>query len=87
MDGGATFIGTLQLDTIVGSSLCPLQVCQKDVVRQFTKVTKGHEVVYCAQYMRRRRSVLSAQIEGFHRGLHDGIVPAHQLENFFPFDP
>eukprot|EP00038_Savillea_parva_P030846 m.80823 g.80823 ORF g.80823 m.80823 type:complete len:1353 (+) comp9372_c0_seq3:96-4154(+) len=86
-DSGAALIASLHLDSIVGSSLCPLQVCQKGVVNEFMKITKAHQVLYCAQYVRRRHSVLAVQIEGFHRGLHDGVLPAHQLQDFFPFDP
>ena len=87
MDDGSVFVGSLQLDSIVGCTLCPLQVCEQGVVRQFERVTLAHEVLYCANYRRRRRSVLSARVEGFHRVVHDGDVPAHQHENYFPFDP
>jgi len=87
MDDGSVFVGSLQLDSIVGCTLCPLQVCEQGVVRQFERITLAHEVLYCANYRRRRRSVLSARVEGFHRVVHDGDVPAHQHENYFPFDP
>eukprot|EP00041_Stephanoeca_diplocostata_P014952 m.282766 g.282766 ORF g.282766 m.282766 type:complete len:228 (+) comp19866_c0_seq1:1981-2664(+) len=87
MDRGAMFISSLRLDTIVGCSLCPLQVCQKDVAMQFSRITRQHDVVYCNQYLRRSRSVLSRRIDTFQMQYTDGDAPAHQVEDFFPFDP
>ena len=89
MEGGATFVASLGLNMIVKSRLCPLLVCQKIVVKEFVRLTKEHQIVYCAQYMR-RQSVISipVQLERGYRAAPSALEPApNQLEDFFPFDP
>ena len=89
MEGGATFVSSLGLNMIVKSSLCPLLVCQKIVVKEFARLTKEHQIVYCAQYMRRQSVIsLPVQLERGYRAAPSAMEPApNQLEDFFPFDP
>eukprot|EP00040_Diaphanoeca_grandis_P020221 m.107505 g.107505 ORF g.107505 m.107505 type:complete len:739 (-) comp27803_c0_seq1:290-2506(-) len=86
-DGGATFVGNLRLDAIVKANLSPLLVCQPFVVNEFARLTKLHEIVFCAQYMKRRSVVNIPNFNSHAVTSREGAPPPHELENFFPFDP
>ena len=86
-DGGGPFIGTLKLETIIASSLSPLQVCLKGIVAEFTRMMRNHGILYCAQYIR-RSSVAGTWGEGAPPvALGGGAHAIQGLEDFFPFDP
>jgi hypothetical protein len=82
---GYEFLRSLKLDTIIKCRHQPLQVCAKHVAKEFARVTKKHQILYCTQYTR-RRSVIAFPKIGYVSAAD--LTTTHQpLADFFPFDP
>lgn len=79
---GLLFLQSLQLSSLVTSSLNPLRVCLPAVATTFAGVTRAHQLTYCHTILernarRRLATVYSSEVQ----------TPDECLDTFFPFDP
>ncbi|KJE92659.1 hypothetical protein CAOG_003578 [Capsaspora owczarzaki ATCC 30864] len=73
LENGIAFIQRLCFQRIVGCRFNPLKVVLPYVVKEFAKITRAYELVYCHNIIDRNKKI---------------VLPASSvLEAFFPFDP
>jgi len=82
---GIIYLQSLKLDAIVKCRYLPLQVCAKHVAKEFARVMKKHEILYCAQFVRRRSVIAFPKIA--YVSASDLTTSTQPLADFFPFDP
>lgn len=76
------FLQSLQLSSLVTSTLNPLRVCLPVIATTFAGVTRAHQLTYCHTILERNARRKLATVYST-----DVQTPDECLDTFFPFDP
>eukprot|EP01135_Chromosphaera_perkinsii_P005508 Nk52_evm57s352 gene=Nk52_evmTU57s352 len=76
---GINYVLKLGFDRLISCNLNPLKVCQEPLVKEFARISRAFEVVYCHSILKRNRKITLRRRTATGR--------AEGLDTFFPFDP